>query len=31
MAKQGFTYQNIIKYYYKGVTLGYDAEEENIE
>jgi len=31
MAKQGFTYQNIIKYYYKEVTLGYDAEEENIE
>ncbi|MCS7077189.1 MAG: SpoIID/LytB domain-containing protein [Bacteroidia bacterium] len=28
MASQGFTYQNIIKYYYTGVTLGYDTEEE---
>lgn len=30
MAIQGFLYQNIIKYYYKDVTLGYDTEE-NIE
>lgn len=28
MAKQGFTYQNIVKYYYKDITLGYDTELE---
>lgn len=31
MAAHGFTYQNIIKYYYKDVTLGYDTEMESIE
>lgn len=31
MAVQGFTYQNIVKYYYKDVTLGYDTEIENME
>jgi stage II sporulation protein D len=31
MAMQGFTYQNIIKYYYKDVILGYDTELDNIE
>ncbi len=31
MAKQGFTYQNIVKYYYKDVILGYDTEMDTVE
>lgn len=31
MAAQGFTYPNIIKYYYKGVTLGYDVEDDSLQ